>query len=248
MTVSDAPPAAPYAGREKWGNVARLTALGVLVAGMTVVAFAIPDPPPAILVLGAYGAFSTALLLVMAAANLATKQLPTLSSSEVEGQPVVGVKGWQVPWWPRVASNVADTVGLVLLGVLGLREGGEWTPFAVLVLLVAIWPAGRVVLALLGRRHSDALWVGADEVLGYDGHGSYRCSRGDVVKVIGGTESDTVIVVASHVERRPCPRPWAGRRRWADDELGLDCTLTAHDPEGLAAWLRTQIGVPDHRS
>ena len=52
-----------------------------------------------------------------------------------------------------------------------------------------------------------ARWVTADEVLGFDAHGSYRCSRGDVVKVIGGTESDTVIVVATRVDRRPCPRP-----------------------------------------
>lgn len=248
VTLSDAPQAFPYAGRRKWSTVTLLVALALVAAAMAAVIFAIDDPPAAMLVLGAYVAFGTALLLVMAAGNVATTQLPTVSSSEIDGQTVVGVRGWRLPWWPRVVSNVADTVALVLIGVLGLLEGGEWAPFAVLALVVAIWPAGRVVLALLGRRHSDALWVSADEVLGFDGHGSYRCSRGDVVKVIGGTESDTVIVVATRVHRRPCPRPWAGRRRWADDELGLDCTVTAHDPEGLATWLRAELGVADHRS
>lgn len=247
MSVSDAPRALPHAGREKWSAVAQLTFTSLLGAAMIAVAFAIPNPPTAILVLGWYGVVTFGLGILMAVANIVTKQLPAVSEGDVGGRPAVGVEGWWVPWWPRVVSNVADSVGLVLLGYLGLREGGEWVPFAVLALVLAVWPAGRVVLALTRRRHNDAIWVTDHEVIGFDGHGSYRCAQGDVVKVIGGTESDTVIVVATQVERRPCPRPWASRRRWALDEVGMDCTLTAHDPEGLASWLRARIGVPDHR-
>ena len=243
---TEPPPASPYAGRAKWRAAGAGFSFAVVAGAMTAVVFAIPDPPAAMLVLGAYGAFSTALLVVMALAEVRTSRLPTVTQSQVDGRPAQGVQARRAEWWPGLAHSVADTIGLVLLGVLGISAGGEWTPFGAIALAAATWPLGRVAWALAGRRHNDALWVTSDEVVGLGGDGSRRCTHDDVIKVIAGTSTDTVIVVARHVERRRCPRPWRGRSRWAEDEIGIDCSLTAHDPRGLATWLRRQTGVPDH--
>ena len=248
MTHSHAPQAFPYAGHRKRSTVILLTALTLAVAAVTAVILAIDDAPVAMLVLGGYGAVSTVLLLTLVVGNVATRQLPAVRATEVDEQPAVGVRGWSLPWWVRVVSNGADAAGLVALGALAVGEGGEWTVPGVAALALASWPAGRVVLALTGRRHNTGLWVTENDVVARDGDGSYRCARADVVKVIAGVETSTVIVAATRVDRRPCPRPWRAPRGWAEDELGLDCSVTAHDPEGLATWLRAEVGVADHRA
>lgn len=107
-----------------------------------------------------------------------------------------------------------------------------------------VWLLARPVLAVMGRRHNEALWVTADEVVHDTSWGRERCARSDVVNVMQVLDLPRLlIVVDGPITKELCPRPWRPRRRRRrfDDDMAVDCSMMGHDTGELVSWMQETL-------
>lgn len=238
------PPPARFRGWNKWKHV--LTYVAIAAAAFVLVAIvvaAVPRDVLAMQVLAAYTALGGLLSLVLAVALLLTRQLPAGREATLDGEPAVVFRAWRPQWWFEVATDVGlGLLGGVLFG-LAATASPEWLLWGFLPLLVGLWFLARAGLALVGRRHDEALWITQREVVHDTAWGRERCARADVTDVVEFEEHDRLIIVSrAPVQRDLCPRPW--RRavvRVRDDDMGVDCSLMGHTNHELVRWLQETI-------
>ncbi len=235
------PPAAGFAGREKWGEA--LVDLLLAGAGVLLVAVAVPEldgtRPRGLWLLVAYTVWAVAVTVVLALAVGATRRLPELSDEALDGRPAVVVRTWAAPWWHATALDAGLAVLGPALALTGFAAGGDWAVVGLLPGAVGLWFLGRVVLVLLGRRRRPALWLSDDEVVVDSYAGRARAARADV-RTARGAGRRLVVTLDREATWVLVPRPWrgGGMRR---DTLVLDCADTAHRAADLAAWLTHEV-------
>lgn len=241
------PSPAPFTGWAKWKQA--LPLLGIAAGAalyVVIIAVAVPRDVTAMWVLAGYTFLAGLVCLGVALALLLARQLPTARETVLDGQPAVLLRAWRGTWWFDLFLDTGIGALGLTLGVLGLLEGGEWVPWSVLALLAGAWFLARPILAMLGRRHNEALWVSAEEVVHDTSWGRERCRRSDIDRVIRLLDSSTlIIVVDGQITRELCPRPWRPRPRKRMDNIAVDCSLMGHDTGELIAWL--QEGLPTRR-
>lgn len=236
------PPTIPYRGRRKWTDVAVTTCLAVL-GGLLAWGVLTQEPGQyaPMRALATFTAVAAAATAALTLAQVVTRQLPPLRWERREGRDVASVHAWPGDWWH---ANVLD-LGLGLLGatlaVMGVRAGRDWLVAGLVVGVVGAWFAVRVLLAVLGRRHNEALHVTGDAVVHESARGTARCARDQVVTVRARGES-LVLLSATPVEVTACPRPWRLRRgRGTARTMVVDCSLMGHEARDLARWLESVV-------
>lgn len=236
------PPARPYAGPDKRGDVAFHTILAVL--GTAGVLWGLHSVPPEQVWLRAMifnGFWGVGISVALVAEMVVRTQLPVMRRAVLDGEPAYVVRTWNQQWWHTCAFDL----GLLLTGVgmvvAGLVVGGQEGRAALVVAPLGLWFHVRFVLVVLRRRRPRTLWLTPDEVVLDTPSGRARAPRASVSGVRADDGDRLVLTLREPAVRELCPRPWRERGSGEVGTLVLDCTHSAHDAEGLAVWLRTRL-------
>lgn len=226
----------PFRGRAKWGAVAFDLALAGAGALLAWGVFAqVPEEVVALWALACYTVYAVVVTVALALARAATPQLPTLRRATLDGEEAWLLRACPGDWWHAIALDLGLSASAAVLTVLGLRAGGDWVVPSLLVAVMGAWFLVRVVLVLLGRRRSPALWLTRDEVLVDSPAGRARADRGSVWRV--RSRRRRLVVELDHdASWRLSPRPWRAAVP-SRDSMRLDCSTTGHRADDLAAWI-----------
>ncbi|MDF1605134.1 hypothetical protein [Nocardioides sp. YIM 152315] len=242
----DRPPIREFRGRAKWAGVIGNLLLAGLGVGLAWIGFAaVPGDVAAVRALAWYTVAAALVTLGLAIATAATRRLPALRESRLEGAPALVARSWAAEWWYAVALDAGLVVLAGVLVGLGVDAGGSWVLGTVAVALVGAYFLVRVILTITGRRRNHALWLTPHEIVHDAPWGRERVRREQVVRVRPATASaELVLEVDGPVGRQVCPRPWRRTRLDAgSSRIVADCSMTAHEAGDLAAWLGSELGV-----
>lgn len=179
-------------------------------------------------------------LLISALATL--RRLPTLEQDQWRGIEVETVRGWPGEWWTFLTLYAVQSATLLAVAVLGFRAGGEWAWGAAVASALGVWIGGWVLMAVIGRRHNEALSVGNSMVFHRANWGSETCSLASVTGAEPGVSGKVLIIESgTPVNRVVSPWPWPGKPPSAPNQMKVKTSLMGHSAQDLAAWLRTQV-------
>lgn len=97
---------------------------------------------------------------------------------------------------------------------------------------------------MVGRRHNEALSVGAGRIIHRARWGSESCALDSVVGIDLWVRGAHILVECREpVERTvsPWPWPWPGKPNADPHEIKIKTSLMGHSAEDLAAWLSSQV-------
>lgn len=238
----DVPAARPFGAREKWRDVVGNVVLAALGAGLVAVAYAVPGDPVALRVLAAYTAGATLATLALAVAMATTRRLPTVRRVRLDGTPALAVRAWPGEWWYAVTLDAGLVVAAGTLAGLGLAAGG-WLVPSLLVGVFGLYFAARLLLAVVGRRRNEAIWLTATEVVHDASWGRERVRREQVTRVRPAIGSAQVVLEIEEPARRAvCPRAWRHGRP-EDARIVVDCSWMGLEAADLARWLGAHLGT-----
>lgn len=236
-SVVGAPDVRPFRGWRKWHHVLANVLVALAGTGLVAVVLTQTDVVPLPLLAG-YTTYAVVLTLLLAGAFAVTRTLPVLETADGTAR----IEAFRPEWWYDNGLNAGLAVAGLWLGFLGMREGGDLLVPGLLVGLAGCWFLVPALLAALGRRHNESLRVTADSIELTGTWGSARAPRASVtdVRSAGGC---VLVALAEPSDESVVPRPWRGRQRSSPHLMIFDCSMTAHDPEQLARWLRDRLGL-----
>ncbi|WP_126688228.1 hypothetical protein [Nocardioides ferulae] len=244
---SSLPPPRRWSWRAKVGDVLGNLLLALLGVGLIAGAYLVGRDVVMLRVLIAYTAFGVLITVALAVSIALTRRLPGLRRDRLDGEPALVVRSWPGDWWHTISLDT----GLVLLagtvvGWAGTR-GTELLLLTLPVIAAGTWLLGRVILTAAGRRHREAVWLSATEIVHDAAWGRERVSREAVTRVRASTApgADTLVIeVDGPIDRQLVPAPWRSRRAGSPDgRMLVGCALMGHAASDLAPWLADELGI-----
>lgn len=211
--------------RATWGETAvdlTLAAAGTLLAWGVLAQ--VPREVVAVHALAWYTVVAVAATVVLAAARAATRRLPTLRRTRLDGAEAWRVRAWPGDWWHATFLDLGLVVLAGALTGLAVRAGGDWLVPGLLVAAGGAWFLVRVLLTVTGRRRNEAVWVTADAVVHDSAAGRARRPRAEVVDVRATGRGSWLVLVLLD-----------------GPSVVVDCSRMGPDAEVLAGWLRGEL-------